>query len=102
MPEPSRIRVSVVHAEPGQVFRAAFELPEGATVAEAINCSGVRAQRPDVQIDADRLGIFSRKATLETVLRDGDRVEIYRALRIDPKEARRRRANGRQSANKRE
>ncbi len=94
MPELPRIRVSLVYAEPGRVFDAAFDLPEGSTVAEAIECSGIRARRPDVDIRADRLGVFARKALPATVLRDGDRVEIYRPLRIDPKEARRKRARG--------
>lgn len=95
MPEPPCIRVSLVHAEPGRVFSAAFELPEGATVADAIERSGIHEQRGDIEIDVGRLGIFARKATLETALRDGDRVEIYRPLKIDPKEARRRRARKR-------
>ncbi|HET7929895.1 MAG TPA: RnfH family protein [Rhodanobacteraceae bacterium] len=84
--------MSVVHAEPGRVFSSAFELHAGATVADAFAASAIREQRRDIEIDEARLGIFARKATLETVLRDGDRVEIYRPLKIDPKEARRRRA----------
>ncbi|HET7563123.1 MAG TPA: RnfH family protein [Rhodanobacteraceae bacterium] len=87
--------MSVVHAEPGRAFSATLELHAGATVAEAIARSGIREQRRDVDIDAGRLGIFARKATFETVLHDGDRVEIYRALKIDPKEARRNRARKR-------
>lgn len=101
MAEAPCIRVSVVHAEPGRVFSVAFELPDGATVADAIARSGIRSQHPGVEISDDRLGIFARKATLEAVLRDGDRVEIYRPLKIDPKEARRRRARGNRSANER-
>lgn len=92
MPDAPRIRVVVVYAEPGGVFNAALELPEGATVACAITQSGVRAKFPAVEIRADRLGVFARRVTLDTTLRDGDRVEIYRPLRLDPKEARRRRA----------
>jgi putative ubiquitin-RnfH superfamily antitoxin RatB of RatAB toxin-antitoxin module len=84
--------ISVVYAEAGRVFEVALRLPAGATVADAIGASGLREVRPDIEIRADRLGIFSRKATFETPLRDGDRVEIYRPLGIDPKDARRRRA----------
>lgn len=94
MPEPSRIRVAVVFAEPGRVFAAELELPFGATVADAIARSGFRTARPDAEVREDRLGIFSRKASFATVLRDGDRVEIYRPLKLDPKEARRLRARG--------
>lgn len=97
MPEAARIRVSVVHAEPDRVFSVNLELPPGATVADAIVQSGIRRVRPEVEIRDDRVGIFARKAGLQTVLRDGDRVEIYRPLKIDPKEARRRRASATQS-----
>lgn len=92
MAEDPRIGVSVVYAEADRVFEVALHLPAGATVGQAIDASGVRQARPDVEIRADRLGIFSRKATFDTPLHDGDRVEIYRPLRIDPKEARRLRA----------
>jgi putative ubiquitin-RnfH superfamily antitoxin RatB of RatAB toxin-antitoxin module len=92
MPDAARIAVSVVHAEPERVFTADLSLPKGATVADAIERSGIRTARPDIEIRADRLGIFSRKVAPDTRLRDGDRVEIYRPLLIDPKEARRKRA----------
>lgn len=92
MPEASGISVSVVYAEPQRVFDARVSLPNGATVADAIARSGIREQRPDIEIRDDRLGIFARKALPATELRDGDRVEIYRPLRVDPKEARRQRA----------
>ncbi|HET7161100.1 MAG TPA: RnfH family protein [Rhodanobacteraceae bacterium] len=92
MPEPPVVRVSLVYAEPERVFSVTLELPDGATVADAIDRSGIQTARPDIDIRADRVGIFSRKATRASRLRDGDRVEIYRPLKIDPKEARRRRA----------
>ena len=92
MPEAPRLRVSVVYAGPGDIFDAALELPEGATVIDAIAGSGIRERRPRIEIREDRLGVFARKVAFGTPLRDGDRVEIYRPLRIDPKEARRQRA----------
>ncbi|MBN8737284.1 MAG: RnfH family protein [Xanthomonadales bacterium] len=92
MPEASGLSVSVVYAEPQRVFDVRVSLPNGATVADAIARSGIREQRPDIEIRDDRLGIFARKALPATELRDGDRIEIYRPLRIDPKEARRLRA----------
>lgn len=92
MADATGLGISVVYAEADRVFEVALRLPAGATVADAIEASGLREARPDIEIRADRLGIFSRKTTFETPLRDGDRVEIYRPLRIDPKEARRRRA----------
>jgi uncharacterized protein len=92
MPDASGIRVSVVYVEPAQVFAVELELPASACVRDAIERSGIRQSRPDVDIHADRLGVFSRKASFDTPLHDGDRVEIYRPLQLDPKEARRQRA----------
>ena len=92
MPDASRIAVSVVHAGPGRAFSADLILPGGATVADAIAESGIHEALPDVEIRADRVGIFARKVSLDTVLHDGDRVEIYRPLKVDPKVARRLRA----------
>lgn len=85
------IRVEVAYAEPSRQFLRALDLPLGATIADAIAASGL-----DIEfgIDLSRLdcGIWSKAASRDTALRDGDRVELYRALVADPKEARRRRA----------
>ncbi|MGH8165098.1 MAG: RnfH family protein [Rhodanobacteraceae bacterium] len=86
------IRVQVVCALPDRTFLRAMELPSGATVEAAIAASGLREASPSIEIVPGRLGIFARKAGFDTVLQDGDRIEIYRPLKIDPKEARRRRA----------
>lgn len=92
MHDGSRITVSVIHAEPAHAFSVQLSLPRGATIADAIERSGIRHARPGIEINEDRIGIFSRKASLDATLHDGDRVEIYRPLKIDPKEARRKRA----------
>lgn len=90
---PERIRVSVIFAAArDRIFLRELELPDGASVDDAIELSGVRAAFPHLQADDAQIGIFSRKTALDAQLRDGDRVEIYRPLKIDPKEARRRRA----------
>lgn len=94
MPDAACIRVSVVYAEPDAVFDVALELPAGATVVDAIERSWIRQRRPGIEIREDRLGVFARKVAFDMPLRDGDRVEIYRPLKVDPKEARRRRARG--------
>lgn len=93
-PNPARIRVEVAWAEPRRQFLRALELPAGATIAEAIAASGIEAE---CGIDASALdsGIWSTPASRDTHLRDGDRVELYRPLQVDPKEARRRRAAAR-------
>jgi putative ubiquitin-RnfH superfamily antitoxin RatB of RatAB toxin-antitoxin module len=86
------IAVEVVHARPEKQVLMRLEVPAGTTVAEAIERSGIRREFPDLVVDPKRLGIFSQKAKPGDVLRAGDRVEIYRPLIADPKEARRRRA----------
>ena len=79
------LRVEVVHALPDRAEVVAVRLAAGATVRDAIAASGLKAE-------FGRLGIFGATVKLDTPLRDGDRVEIYRPLVLDPKEARRRRA----------
>ncbi|TBR39280.1 MULTISPECIES: RnfH family protein [Dyella] len=92
MAEPS-IAIEVVYAPAyGTVFRRMLNLAKGATVAAALEASGVAEAVPGFVADPAQLGVFSRKVGLEYVLRDGDRLEIYRPLTLDPKEARRRRA----------
>ncbi|WNL48111.1 RnfH family protein [Dyella sp. BiH032] len=89
-----RIAVEVVYAEAGRQWVLPVELPAGATVMQAIEASGLLAEVPGLEVDPARLGVFSRKAAPDRVLEAGDRVEIYRPLTLDPKEARRRRAQG--------
>jgi putative ubiquitin-RnfH superfamily antitoxin RatB of RatAB toxin-antitoxin module len=89
-----RIAVEVAYAEAGRQWVLPVELPAGATVMQAIEASGLAARVPGLTIDPARLGVFSRKVAPDRVLEDGDRVEVYRPLTLDPKEARRRRAQG--------
>ena len=81
------MKVQVVRAWPRRFDAVEVELPEGATVATAVTAAGFAG-------DAEIVGhaVFGVRATLETVLRDGDRVELLRPLLADPKESRRRRA----------
>jgi len=81
------LRVSVVYAEPTRQLVRELSLAPGSTVADAIRSAAIAVDAQDL-----RFGIFGRLAEATTPLRDGDRVEIYRPLKIDPKEARRRRA----------
>lgn len=85
------IAVEVAYAEPARQFLRRIELPEGATVEAAIAASGIEHE---LALDAAALtaGIWSRPVARDTLLREGDRVELYRPLAIDPKDARRRRA----------
>jgi putative ubiquitin-RnfH superfamily antitoxin RatB of RatAB toxin-antitoxin module len=75
-----------------------LKLPDAATVRTAIEASGVLEACADIDLDRNRVGIFGKAAALEQVLHQGDRVEIYRGLSVDPKDARRGRARRRHSA----
>jgi len=88
----SVIRVEVVYATAARQELVALELESGATVVDAIEHSGLADKFAEFEVDPSSVGIFSRKVSLDYVLRDGDRVEIYRPLQADPKEARRQRA----------
>jgi putative ubiquitin-RnfH superfamily antitoxin RatB of RatAB toxin-antitoxin module len=70
-------------------------VPAGATVADAIDASGIRAKRPEIDLGRQGIGIFGRQVSLERKLQQDDRVEIYRPLRADPRISRRRRAANR-------
>jgi putative ubiquitin-RnfH superfamily antitoxin RatB of RatAB toxin-antitoxin module len=86
-----RLRVSVVYCTPAAWVRE-IELAAGSTLRVAIERSGVLDAHPDLKLDDLAVGVFSRPRQLGDVLHDGDRVEIYRPLLVDPKEARRHRA----------
>jgi len=88
----SRIIVEVAYALPKQQWLRSLDLAQGATAAEAIAASGVLAQFPQIDLSRQAIGIFGRIIRPEHRLQSGDRVEIYRALIIDPKSARRLRA----------
>lgn len=92
----SRLAVEVVLALEDRQLVTALEVEPGTTLAEAILRSGLQArtQELDLQLDLSTaaVGIFGRLRERDTVLADGDRVEIYRPLLADPKDARRRRA----------
>ena len=90
--EPAKLQVEVAYATPERQAIVRVEVPPGCTVGEAIERSAIREQFPDMVVQSDRVGIFSRKVALDHVLRSGDRVEIYRPLIADPKESRRKRA----------
>jgi putative ubiquitin-RnfH superfamily antitoxin RatB of RatAB toxin-antitoxin module len=77
------LRVEVVLARPDGAEIVAIRLADGATVRDALAATGLKG---------NQAGIFGKRVTMDTRLADGDRVEIYRPLKLDPKEARRRRA----------
>ncbi|MGZ5031805.1 MAG: RnfH family protein [Usitatibacter sp.] len=86
------LRVTVALALPGHQEIVEIELPEGSSVADALECARMAGRFPQVDLGAARVGIWSRPCERDTVLREGDRVEIYRPLQADPKDGRRARA----------
>jgi len=92
--EPSEIGIEVAYATPEKQAILTLSVPAGTTVAGGIGLSAIRDVFPDLEIDSVRVGIFSRKVPMDHVLRDGDRIEIYRPLIADPKEVRRQKAKG--------
>ena len=80
----ARLRIEVVRARPERQEAVALELEQGATVRVALQAAGMPLDQP--------VGIYGRRVALDARLADGDRVEIYRPLRAEPQDARRRRA----------
>ena len=87
-----QIRVEVVYALPNKQEILALRLPVGSTVREAIDRSGILQKYPEIDPEKNKLGIFAKLTKPDAVLRDRDRVEIYRPLIADPKEVRKQRA----------
>jgi hypothetical protein len=87
------ITVEVVFAGPAsRLVRRRVEVSMGCSVIQAVEASGIAQCLPADVIDPSRLGIFARKVAPDQLVRDGDRIEIYRPLVLDPMEARRRRS----------
>lgn len=86
------ILVEVVYAGVREQVIKKVSLAEGGTVRDAIEASGVLEAFPEIDLAVQPVGIFSQKVELTQSVKDGDRVEIYRPLVIDPKAARRLRA----------
>ena len=85
-------RVEVAYATPVRQEVLEVSVRPGATVEQVIRASGMLARFPEIDLTLQRVGIFGETARLQDAVRDGDRVEIYRPLVADPKEARRARA----------
>ena len=95
MASDSTIAVTAVFSpQARQVRECSLQMPAGATVKQAIARSGLLEGLDPITVAGLECGIWGRKVALGHVLRDGDRVEIYRPLRVDPKEARRLRFTG--------
>ncbi len=89
MGDEPKLRVEVVYALPDRQRLVAMEVPRDCTAREAVERSGLRHEFPEIDPKNNVLGIFGRRCAPDQRLRDGDRVEIYRPLKADPKEVRR-------------
>jgi uncharacterized protein len=84
------MKVSVAYATPRRQFWMTLDLPDGGTVQDAIDRSGVLNQFPEIDLQKQKVGVFSKVVALDAALEHGDRVEIYRALTADPKKVKQR------------
>ena len=85
----ARLNVEVVYATRELQEIVTVALDEGACAIDAVRASRLCEGHPELDVRTLRLGVFGSEAGRETIVADGDRVEIYRPLRVDPKEARR-------------
>jgi hypothetical protein len=88
----AQIHVEVVYGRQDRQKVATVMLNEGATVRDAVERSGLLAEFPEIDLAKNKLGIWNKLAKADAVVRDKDRVEIYRPLIADPKEVRKQRA----------
>lgn len=86
------VQVYVCYANARQEWVRPMQVPPGTTIGEAIEQSGVLQDFPDINLTTQPVGIYAKKKPLDTVLRERDRIEIYRPLVADPKDSRRKRA----------
>jgi uncharacterized protein len=89
---PDLISIEVVYPLRQKQDVFSIKLALGATLLQAIEASGVLQKYPEIDLAKNKLGVFAKLAKLDTILRDRDRVEIYRPLIADPKEVRKQRA----------
>ena len=100
MAEQGKQRVAVCYGLPDIIFLVQLDVAIGTTIGQAIAASGVLARFPEIDLGCNQLGVFGKLRPADTVLRDGDRIEIYRPLQADPMDSRRRRARHKAAAGK--
>ena len=87
------MNVGVCYAEAERQLWLRLEVPDGSTVAQAIAVSGILTLYPHIDLDSQKVGIFGKLAKLDTPVKEGDRVEIYRKITADPQQVQRRRVD---------
>ena len=86
------LSIEIAYASAQQSWLIPLNVEKGTTVQQAIIISGILEQCPDINLQTNKVGLFSKIVELDVLVRAGDRIEIYRPLILDPKEARRLRA----------
>ena len=87
-----RIDIEVAYARPDEQVILPLRVPAGTAIEDAIRRSGILDRFPEIDLAANKVGVFGKVGRLDQGLAEGDRVEIYRPLIADPKEARKQRA----------
>lgn len=85
------MNVGVCYAEADRQLWMRLEVPDNSTVEETIKLSGVLIRYPEINLANQKVGIFGKIAALDARVKDGDRVEIYRQITVDPQTVQRRR-----------
>jgi uncharacterized protein len=89
-----KMKVHIAYALPSRQVVQSVDVPEGTSIRSAIEVSGVLEQLPHVDLTRNKVGIFGKVKPLDTVLADGDRVEIYQPITVDPKKIPKRKTAG--------
>lgn len=84
------MKIGIAYAAPTRQAWLSVEVPDGASVKDAIERSGILQQFPEIDLEQQKVGIFSKLTKLDVTLADGDRIEIYRPITCDPKTVKRR------------
>ena len=84
------MNIGIVFAKASKQIWMKLDVPEGCTVQNAVKRSGILQQFPEIDLDKHKIGIFGRVTKLDTILEEGQRVEIYRPITADPETAERR------------
>ena len=84
------IKVEVLYALPKEQLLLTVEIPQGTTLGDAVQRSGMLEKHAEIDLASNKVGIFGKLSKLDTVLREKDRIERYRPLIADPKEVRKR------------
>lgn len=79
------MKIGIAYALPQRQAWLNVEMPDGATIKDAIERSGILKQFPEINLEQQKVGVFGKASKLDAVLNDGDRVEIYRPIICDPK-----------------